>query len=209
MEGLCPVPPDRRPRRVYAPVLPVRLRNSGLPPPVLVKQASAAGGRIQGVVRDDLGKVVGGANIVALGTTLAAARSDVRGKFLLMLPAGEYILRATRDGYVSTYREPVRVQTSVSLERNITLIRQSQLEAAAVGTIPVLAEDTEHAHSDAAWWLRHLPRTVLRDGTEAGAGIVDDGRANSEFAPNTSFFDRRRAASAFSRAPTFAARSTC
>lgn len=175
-----------------------------MPPPVLVKQASAAGGRIQGVVRDDLGKVVGGANIVALGTTLAAARSDVRGKFLLMLPAGEYILRATRDGYVSTYREPVRVQTSVSLERNITLIRQSQLEAAAVGTIPVLAEDTEHAHSDAAWWLRHLPRTVLRDGTEAGAGIVDDGRANSEFAPNTSFFDRSaRAASAFFKGTDF------
>ncbi len=77
----------------------------------------------------------------------------------MALPAGDYILRAAREGYVSTYREPVRVQSSVSLERVITLFRQSEAVAAA-------NPPDSHAHTDLAWQLRHLPRSVLRDGVE-------------------------------------------
>jgi hypothetical protein len=117
----------------------------------VAKQASASGGHIRGTVRDDIGSALGGVMVVALGTTLAAARSDLTGHYALALPPGEYILRATRDGYVSTYREPIRMQTSVELERNITLVRQ--------GT----SVNDDHAHDEAAWRLRYLPRTVLRD----------------------------------------------
>ena len=69
--------------------------------PVAV-QASNAGGRIQGVVRDQTGQGIGGVAIVALGNAVAAATSDRAGNFSLALVPGEYVLRATRDGYVST-----------------------------------------------------------------------------------------------------------
>jgi len=95
--------------------------------------------------------------VLAIGTTVAAARSDQSGRFQMALPAGDYVLRATRAGYVSTYREPVRVQRAISLERVITLVRQAVTVDAAKIT------DT-HAHTELAWQLRHLPRSVLRDG---------------------------------------------
>src|SRR5262245_56122401 len=107
------------------------------------QQASAAGGHIRGIVRDDVGSTIGGVMVVAMGTTLASARSDSTGRYTLALPPGEYILRAARDGYVSTFREPVRMQTSVDLERNITLIRQGvrqMLLAGAGGDLSSLVQ---------------------------------------------------------------------
>ena len=115
-------------------------------------------GRVNGFVRDAAGIAVAEASVLAVGPTVGAARSDAHGRFSMALPPGNYILRATRAGYVSTYREPVRVQNSVALERVITLFRQG--EAAMVENVA----DT-HAHTDLAWRLRHLPRSVLRDGT--------------------------------------------
>ena len=143
----------------------------------LAVHASTTSGRIQGVVRDDVGRGVSGVSVLAMGTTLALVRSDSQGHFALSLPAGDYILRATREGYVSTYREAVRVHTSTLLERNITLLRQgvrtaerSIMTASLTRTAPVEPEQiapagsTDHSHSEAAWRLRHLPRSILRDG---------------------------------------------
>jgi hypothetical protein len=159
----------------------------------LAVQASRMGGRIHGVVRDDVGRGVGGVSILAMGTTLALARSDSRGHFALAVPAGDYILRAAREGYVSTYREAVRVNMSAELERNITLLRQgvrtperSVLTAGVVGTVPggieqiAAASATDHSHTEAAWRLRHLPRSVLRDGMspiDPSAGTFRPGRS--------------------------------
>ena len=70
--------------------------------PVLVsRQAGTLGGQVRGIVRDEAGRAVTGASIVALGATPlpVQARSDTAGQFLLSLPPGDYILRATRDGY--------------------------------------------------------------------------------------------------------------
>jgi hypothetical protein len=129
--------------------------------PVAIR-ASASHGRIQGIVRDQAGDVVSDASVVAMGTTFASVRSDGAGRFVLALPPGEYVLRATRDGYVSTFREPVRVHSSARLERNITLLREDTLEAMqAVGAAASTSET--HAHSALAWRLRHLRRSVLRD----------------------------------------------
>ena len=152
-------------------------------PTPVSQQASAAGGHIRGIVRDDLGSVVGGVMVVAMGTTLAAAKSDMTGRYNLALPPGEYILRAARDGYVSTYREPIRMQTSVELERNITLTRQgASTEKAGLVQTPSggasAAKDADHAHDEAAWRLRYLPRTALRDiGAATDAVTGDDGDA--------------------------------
>jgi hypothetical protein len=148
-------------------------------PTPVSQQASAAGGHIRGVVRDDVGSAVGGVMVVAMGTTLAAAKSDTTGRYNLALPPGEYILRAARDGYVSTYREPIRMQTSAELERNITLTRQgaSNEKAGLVQSAPgsvAAAKDADHAHDEAAWRLRYLPRTALRDVGAADAGVTGD-----------------------------------
>ncbi len=130
-----------------------------------------------------------------------AARSDTAGEFLLALPPGEYILRATRDGYVSTYREPVRIQSSTQLERNIVLTRQGvsgagRLVLMASSGLPVSADpaeepgadasDANHSHSEAAWRLRHLAPTALRDIAQAGS--VEAG-STSTFKPKPSFVD--------------------
>ena len=172
--------------------------------PVAV-QASNTGGRIQGVVRDQTGQGIGGVAIVALGTAVAAATSDRAGQFSLSLVPGEYVLRATRDGYVSTYREVVSIHTSARLERNITMMRAADARPVLVASVvgqagmaPVLVIDPgAHAHSDTAWRLRHLPRSALRDTTpglfrgddaEAAAGDVL-GRSGFTGAA-TSFFTR-------------------
>jgi hypothetical protein len=120
--------------------------------PVLVGyEVAARGGRVHGVVRDDAGRVVVGASVIALGAMAmpVAVRSDVTGQFAMELRPGEYILRATRAGYASSYREPVRIHSSTQLERNITLTRQD--------------ENTTANHSATAWRLRHIRPTALRD----------------------------------------------
>jgi hypothetical protein len=173
----------------------------------VVQQVSAAGGRVHGVVRDDLGQAIRGASVVALGTAQALVRSDGDGRFSLSLPAGEYMLRASRSGYISSSREMVRVQTNGLLEQNITLTRQGLVDqrvnltstTGVASSQPDGAEKTsDHAHNEAAWRLRHVTRTVLRDEAPATGGAA--GERNGKPAP--SFFDwaiegSARAASSF------------
>jgi len=184
--------------------------------PVL-RTASAAAGSVHGTVRDDLGQAVGDVNVVALGATLAQARSDKAGRFRLALPPGEYILRASHAGYVSTFREPVRVQTSSTLERDITLVRlavagEHLLASVPVGAVMQPADPAllpagapgPHAHSELAWRLRHLRRTILRDAGPASAGFDEDGRRTDRFEPHRSFLDRALSGSARAATSFFA-----
>jgi hypothetical protein len=148
-------------------------------PSRILAAASMTHGRVHGIVRDGSGMAVADASILAVGQTVVAARSDRRGRFQMAVPPGDYILRVARDGYVSTYREPVRIQSRISLERTITLVKQGEAAVAAVGD--------SHAHTDLAWRLRHLPRSVLRDGmtTQPGAGGADPSTTG-----RASLFDR-------------------
>jgi len=123
----------------------------------MLATTSAASGRVYGFVRDANGAAIAEASVLAVGATVVTARSDARGRFHMAVPPGNYVLRAARDGYLSTYREPVRVNGSIPLERTITLVRQD--EAIMAGIL-----DDSHAHTELAWRLRHLPRSVLRDG---------------------------------------------
>jgi hypothetical protein len=140
-------------------------------------QASTRSGVVEGVVRDDRGAAVPGVAVTAIGTSQAQARTDAAGAFSLPLVPGDYVLRAARDGYVSPYREWVRIGASVRLERNITITRQPGLPdrpvlLASVGvSAPSATSEKAPASPPAtgntlqAWYLRHLPRTILRDGT--------------------------------------------
>jgi len=148
---------------------------------LVTQQASVRNGTIAGVVHDDAGQVITGASIVALGALPlpVMVRSDGTGRFLMALPPGQYILRATGQGYVSTYREPVRIQSSVQLERTITLLRAAAAEPVVLlsSFAPVIDgrvqispassdagdEKGDHSHNETAWRLRHLTPTALRD----------------------------------------------
>jgi hypothetical protein len=174
--------------------------------PVLVgQQAAARGGRVHGLVRDEAGRAISGASVMAVGGAVpVAAKSDTGGQFTLALPPGEYILRATRDGYVSTYREPVRIQSSTQIERTIVLTREGpnvgRLVLMASSPVPASADpaetkgddaepdanDPDHSHNEAAWRLRHLTPTALRDISSAG-GLEPS--STSAFRPRPSFVD--------------------
>lgn len=149
------------------------------PLPVAVRASSAPVSGVAGVVVDEDGAGVDGVSILAMGTTLAMVRTDDTGRFSLRLPPGPYVLRATRDGYISTYRELIDVRREITISRSITLIRADELEerpvlastaqpAAVFDPLPASDEagDGEASTSETAWRLRHLPRTALRD--EAG-----------------------------------------
>lgn len=120
-----------------------------------LRATPAASGRVLGIVKDGFGLAIADADILAVGQTIVSSRSDVRGRFQMNLPPGNYVLKAARTGYVSTYREPVSVDSTTRLERTITLTRQSDS--------PFAIPTDSHAHTDLAWQLRHLPRSVLRD----------------------------------------------
>lgn len=143
--------------------------------PVAV-QAAIGDGRLSGVVLDDAGAAVAGVSVLATGTTLAVARSDSRGRFALVLPVGQYLLRATREGYLSTYREPIRIEPNRHLQRRIRLVRSIEPAPAAADQEstagPATPADDMHGHGEIAWRLRHLTRTILRD--ETPSVIIDD-----------------------------------
>jgi len=140
-----------------------------LPVPIS-RQAALTEGSVRGLVRDDLGRAVGGVNVIALGTTLGMAKSD---------------------GYLSTYREPIRVQTSALIERNITLVRLGVAALAlppSINDLLIPDKDDDGNHTEAAWRLRHLTRSVLRDITAANAA-GEYRRNTSSFTPSTSVVD--------------------
>lgn len=143
-------------------------------------RASLHGGHVLGTVKDDAGRAIGGASVIALGPASALVKTDDSGRFTMSLMPGEYVLRASHDLYISTYREPVRIDSSARLERDITLWRPgspgSTSEPSAITPAMAKAGQTpdpgapDHSHSDIAWRLRHLIRTVLRD--ESGVALV-------------------------------------
>lgn len=161
-------------------------QTSGGASEALVRPVALIEAGIQGVVRDEAGQAVSGVSIFAMGATLAAVRSDSRGRFLLLLAPGEYILRAAREGYLSTVREPIRVHTR-PIERDITLTRvpaDAEQPAGVKGETP----EPDHAHSELAWRLRHMTRSVLRDG--GSLPLPDDAaRGGQDFAPRPSLVD--------------------
>jgi hypothetical protein len=156
---------------------PAAAQPAGPRAPVATR-ASVHGGSVLGIVKDDAGRGIGGASVIALGPTSTLAKTDTLGRFTLSLMPGQYILRASHDLYISTYREPVRIDSSARLEREITLLRPGAAATsgtavtaamAKAGQIPSGEAGPPHSHSEAAWRLRHLVRTVLRD--EASTGV--------------------------------------
>jgi hypothetical protein len=147
--------------------------------------ARVASGSIEGIVIDGSGEALPGATVSALGQTSAASVTDTRGRFAIrMLPAGSYIVRAHLAGFIPSRRELVHVSANSYARQTISLQREMIRTAAAAadpttmpvlfdspsipgadwsGSLPPPSNPTSDDHSETAWRLRHLTRSVLKD----------------------------------------------
>jgi hypothetical protein len=135
------------------------------------QQAHLNLGSIQGVVVDEKGAPLSGAMVSALGAAMLMATTDSRGRFLIQpLPSGEYQLRVHLAGFISSRRDGVRVTAATADVNKIQLRRADDppharpILAAGVTAPPAETTSPENGdnHTDVAWWLRHLKRSVLK-----------------------------------------------
>jgi hypothetical protein len=156
-------------------------------------QARALSGTITGTVLDESGAAVPGAMVSVLGVTLASTVTDERGQFSLnQLPLGDYLLRAHMLGFAASTGSMIRVGSSTPFQR-VQLRRLEGTVADATGEAPVKARpiiaagfelprggdgassaSSEHPHDDAAWWTRHLKRSILKDSSQILVLTDDD-----------------------------------
>ncbi|HEY8549893.1 MAG TPA: TonB-dependent receptor [Vicinamibacterales bacterium] len=155
--------------------------------------ASVAAGWIEGVVTDERRQPVAGAAVTAQGRDFLIIETDAAGRFTIRgVPAGTYLLRVQSRGYAASRREFVQVVPARGTRYDVRL-RRTETPAAAAAPPRVLAasvgmtqaaagapprsrdpepvpledavEDVAHDHSPAAWRLRHVKRSVLRETT--------------------------------------------
>ena len=151
--------------------------------------ARLATGRISGVVSDERGKPVAGAKVTAIGVTMALAETDAAGRFVTeSLPAGEYVVKAHLAGFSASRREIVRVGEAST---TVPLLQVRRLDTAAAPpepavpsrpivsagfSLPQAEPSTDeaktgtkdvHPHSETAWRLRHIKRSILKDRSNA------------------------------------------
>jgi outer membrane receptor protein involved in Fe transport len=168
--------------------MPVHAQSARVSPVSLEhRSARLTRGSISGTVSDERGGPLSGAMISALsGVTSATAVTDPRGRFLLELPAGEYIVRAHMTGFAASPRQVVRVSGLPSEHR--FELRKLDLPVATTGTPvsarPIVAAgfdlprppasgpdadatDEKHPHNEMSWRLRHIKRGILKDASPA------------------------------------------
>jgi hypothetical protein len=159
-----------------------------MPAPIAhaVSQIAVAHGELQGVVTDDVGEPLQGAVVSALGSTTAFAVTDRAGRFSFRtLPPGPYLVRAHLQGYVPGHARIIHVSTAARATSSIALAKRPgaddppQILAAGVAgagqpsVAPQDPADGNHDHSETAWRLRHLKRSVLKD-ADSGVITADD-----------------------------------
>ncbi len=156
---------------------------------------TAIAGAISGSVSDEHGGPLAGVMVTVVGVTMAMDITDERGRFSLdRLPTGQYVLAAHRKGFVAAPRQVVRVGDDPLPVYRLQL-RKLDAAAPTTGTIagtrvesrPIIAagfdlpqltvpEGTdEHPHTETAWRIRHLPRSILKDAADA-VPVGDDDR---------------------------------
>jgi hypothetical protein len=186
---------------LVAPLAPASAQTAAGVPQATV--ARAGHGSIHGLVFDTQGKPLVGAMVSALGSSVAFALSGRDGRFLLeSLPAGAYTLRVHLDGYAPSQRQMVDVRANASPSVVSVALRALSVAGAQTGGPTMLAAslvpldglaggadaDEDHSHTDTAWRLRHLKRSVLKD-TDSPFIITDEAVAPAPDGTGT-FFGR-------------------
>ena len=92
--------------------------------------------KLSGVVKNEKGQPVVGANIRIEGLRIGALSDDEGSYLLLGIPAGEYIVRANLLGYSAYIAQHVTIAPDFSTELNIEL----RTEAVQMGEVRVYAE---------------------------------------------------------------------
>src|SRR5512136_3096248 len=161
--------------------------------------ARALSGSIEGIIQDEIGRPLGGAMVSALGATNALAVTDRFGRFSLRsLPPGAYLVRVHLPGYAASRRQMIQVRPTGPARFDVALRRVGLRDELGVPDTPrVLAaglvsyprdagdEDASAApaeaasppdddHSETAWRIRHLKRSVLKETTGQPA-VADAG----------------------------------
>jgi hypothetical protein len=170
------------------------------------QQAKLTAGAIRGTVLDDRGVPLGDAMVSALSPLSSRmVTTDARGHFRIdALPTGVYVLRIHRNGFMSARREGVRVNAS-GVNTDVDAIRLRRDEGAP-GARPILTAgldapggdstsgDSGDNHSEIAWRLRHIKRSVLKDdGAVLGRGQpADDLRGARRIDPPARLHPARR-----------------
>ncbi|CAN5598670.1 hypothetical protein BH23ACI1_BH23ACI1_06600 [soil metagenome] len=171
---------------------------------------SASLGRVSlsGTVIDERGEAVRGAMVTVAGQTTAMAVTDEQGRFWIgKLPSGEYLLRAHLSGFSASARTLVEVgggvtQHQLQMRRLDGAVGTSGAPAGTLPSRPIIAagfelpaaetadvavpdsEGADHPHSELAWRLRHIKRSILKDTTPVSTV------AESDDAPAGSIFGR-------------------
>ncbi len=101
-------------------------------------------GKISGTVKDaQTGEIMIGANVVIVGTTYGAS-TDINGSFFILnIPPGEYIVRASSLGYAAVSQTKVRVDIDQTTELKFSLTQdviQSE-EVVVVAQRPMVQKD--------------------------------------------------------------------
>ena len=172
----------------------------------VIQTAAATFGEVRGRVTDAEGAPLDGAIVSALGTArVAVAACDAEGRFdLQSLPAGPYLLRAHLEGFAASGHW-VEVKPHTQTVDSFILRRGLDAAATADASVPFLVEagfgssasqpDLEgvesidelterspspHDHSEKAWRLRHLRRSILK---EVMGGVETQHAGRTEDAP--------------------------
>ncbi len=141
-------------------------------PPLLLSNSSAdLAGEIHGIVTDERSQALSGVVVSALGPMTAFAMTDRTGRFgFPALAPGSYLLRAHLQGYTATRASSIKVRRAAQAQAILTLTHGGvpQVLAAGLGSaVPLEGPADEaaggHDHSDLAWRLRRLTRSVLKD----------------------------------------------
>jgi hypothetical protein len=191
--------------------------------PTVRHSASLRAGSITSLVRDASGAPVSGAIVSAVGGRTLAGTTDAKGRCTLAeLPAGEYLVRVHRAGFGSANSLVVRVTAGSAASHDVVLtplrspegLAGSRILAAGFsnGVVPPAPvadangaaanpdDAADHDHSELAWRLRRLRRSVLQDAVDQ-AVLPDD--EEIEDGMTGTFFGRAMTAPARAAAALF------
>ncbi len=179
------------------------VRTAVFTPVLQTQQARLTLGSIQGTVSDEQGGPLAGAFVSALGVTPAMTTTDAHGRFVIQpLAAGAYVLRVHLAGFVTSRREGVRVGPTTVEVAKIQMHRLAPADAdGTLAARPILtagaalpsgenptAADADN-HSETAWRLRHIKRSVLKQDGDV-VSIADAASGQSVPPGNASIFGR-------------------
>ncbi|MEO8522495.1 MAG: TonB-dependent receptor, partial [Acidobacteriota bacterium] len=173
---------------------------------------------VSGQVVDEQNRPLAGAMVSVLGAASAMTLTDASGRFALReLPPGDYSVRAHLDGFAASPRENVRLGSTAAPGFTLRMARL-EMPVAMTGMTgigmtgmveplaarPIIAAgfalpDAEtaaadpdatddHSHSDTAWRLRHLGRSVLKDSANSVVVAPDEPARSDPMASRTTSF---------------------